>query len=447
MTEKDILSTPKILTEVPGPKTSGFIKRKISSFTKIHPGRVAIHRAQGVFVEDVEGNVFLDFSSSVNAVGHNHPRVVAAIREQISLCLEGSGLSVPFIKCAEKLKEMLPGELRGGKIGYATTGSEAIDLGTRMARAYTRRKLIVSFHGLHFGEGTSDCSRLAGDYRPRYKGGLIPLVSEVVFAPWPYCYRCPLGHSLDDCNLMCLAYFDEIFESFSPEDISAIIIEGLPANSGVLVPPPMYVQGLRGICKEHGIVFLVDEVFSGFGKTGKLLAVENWNVVPDIVCLGKSMGGGLPISAAAARAEIIDQSDLLAHGTQGTFSGNVVSCAAAIETMKVIQEEGLFENASRLGEHMKRRLEELAEKYEFVGDTRGVGLMLGLELVKDREKKTPAPDQTRLIQERAYKKGLLISMVGRYGNVLRMTPHLVTTREQADLGLDILEESMSSITS
>lgn len=395
-------------------------------------------------LEDLDGNVFLDFDWPLNAVGYNHPKVVAVIRDQITRLIGVSNiLTVPFIECAEKLKEMLPGELRDGKIGYVTTGSESIDLGARLARAYTGRRLIISFHGAHFGEGTSDCSRLAGDSAPRYKGGLEPLTTETLFAPYPYCYRCPFNHSLESCDLACLSYFDEIFGSFSPEDVAAVIPEGLPANSGVQVPPDGYLQGLRSICDENGIMFIDDEVFSGFGKTGKFLAVENWDVVPDIVCLGKAMGGGLPISAVATKSEIIDKCDFLALGTQGSFSGNVVGCAAAIATMEVMDEEKLMENAARVGAYMIRRLEELAESYEIIGDVRGVGLMLALELVEDTRTKEPATEKTGIIFENAFKRGLLLTRVGRYGNILRMTPHLVVTEEQADIGLDIIDRSLN----
>ena len=446
MKAEKLLSTPRISTILPGPRTNELIKRKMLSFLKpkspSERPRFVIHRAFGSMIEDVDGNVFLDFSSSINAVGGCHPRIVSAIRDQITRLLSGGGQ--PFIECAEKLKEMLPGKLREGKIGYTTTGSEAIDLMTRLVRDYTKKRLIIGFHGANFGEGTSDCSRLAGKHEHMYKGGLVPLITEILFAPWPYCYRCPLGHSLENCDLACLSYFDEIFDSFSPEEIAAIIVESIPANSGVLVPPPEYIQGLRDICKEHGIMLLVDEVFSGFGKTGKMLAVENWDVVPDIVALGKSMGGGLPISALATSAEVIDKCGAIARGTVGSFSGNVVSCAAAIATMEVIQKERLLEKASRLGVYIKQRLEEFAETYELIGDVRGIGLLIGIELVKDRKTKVPATELAKHIQQHTYKKGLLIRRVGRYGygNVLRMTPHLVVTKEQVDLGLEVLEGSL-----
>jgi 4-aminobutyrate aminotransferase-like enzyme len=189
-------------------------------------------------------------------------------------------------------------------------------------------------------------------------------------------------------------------------------------------------------------MYLVDEVFSGFGKTGKILAVENWNVVPDIVCLGKSMGGGLPISAVATSSEIIDECDFLALGTQGSFSGNVISCAATIATMEVIKEERLLEKASRHGSYIMKRLVELSEKYEIIGDVRGLGLMLGIELVENRKTKVPANIKAKEIQNMAYKKGLLLSKVGRYENILRLTPHLVATEKQIDLGLEILEEAI-----
>jgi 4-aminobutyrate aminotransferase/(S)-3-amino-2-methylpropionate transaminase len=243
---------------------------------------------------------------------------------------------------------------------------------------------------------------------------------------------------------MCVSYFEEIFQTFSPDDIAGIIVEGLPANSGILIPPPGYMEGLRSICDKYGIMFLVDEVYSGFGRTGKFLAVENWNVIPDIVCLGKAMGSGLPISAVAAKAEIINQCDFLGAGAQGSFSGNIASCTASIATIELIKEEGLLGKASRVGEYMKGRLDELAERYERIGDIRGIGLMIGLELVKDRYRKVPGTEEAQRVQQNALGRGLLISRVGRYGNVIRMSPHLVTTREQADTGLEILEDSLKS---
>lgn len=447
MEKEKPFSAPKISTPLPGPRASELRNRRMLSFLKTDAPQtrgVVAHRGFGPLIEDVDGNIFLNFNSSINAVGEGHPRVVEAIRDQITRLIGGSG--IPFIECAEKLKSMLPGELRKGKIGYTTTGSEAIDLMTRMARDYTKKRIIIGFHGTHFGEGTSDCSRLAGDSGHMYKGGIIPLISEIFFAPWPYCYRCPMGHSPENCDLNCLAYFREIFETLSPENVAGIIAEGLPANSGVLVPPPGYLQGLRALCNDNEIMLLVDEVFSGFGKTGKMLAVENWGIVPDLVSLGKSMGGGLPISAVATKADVIDKCGSIARGTVGSFSGNVVSCAAAIATMEVIQEEKLLEKASTLGSYIKRRLEEMAEKNDIIGDVRGIGLMLGVELVEDRKTKAPATEQAKKIQEQTYKGGLLIGRQGRYGygNVLRMTPYLETTKEQADLALDILEKAFSS---
>jgi 4-aminobutyrate aminotransferase/(S)-3-amino-2-methylpropionate transaminase len=441
-------SPPQILAPLPGIETRKLIQRKMQSFTTTNPGTIAPKSSLGSIIEDIDGNTFLDFSAHVNAVGYNHPKVVSAIKSVISELLGVSPiLTTPFIECAEKIKSLLPGDLNKGKLAYTTTGSEAIDLGTRVARGFTERKLIISYHGTHYGEGTSDCSRLAGDYRPRYKGGLEPLISEILFAPYPYCYRCPLGHSLKGCDLDCLSYFEVIFNSFSPNDVAAVLIEGLPANSGILVPPSGYLQGLKSMCSENGIQLLVDEVYSGFGKTGKMLAVENWNIVPDIVCLGKSMGGGLPISAVVAPIEVIDQCDFLSLGTQGSFSGNVISCAASIATMDVIQEEQLFDKAVKSGKYMKQRLIEFADCYDMIGDVRGVGLMLALEMVKNRQTKVPARKVAETIRQKAYENGLLVSLVGQNKNILRMTPHLVVTREQIEIGLDILENSIKSVSS
>lgn len=444
-----LFSVPCIRTEVPGPKTKALMKRKSLTFLRRESPQergLAVKRSYNAIIEDLDGNAFLSFSASINAVGFNHPKVVKAVQKQIQTSSGGAGQSVPFIEYAEKLKKWLPGDLRDGKIGYTATGSEAIDLMTRIARDYTKKRIIISYHGLNFGEGTTDCSRLAGVGKHMFKGGLSPLITEVLYAPWPYCYRCPMGHDFENCSFVCLSYFREIFESFYPEDIVGIIIEGLPANSGVLAPPPGYLQGLRKICDENGILLLVDEVFSGFGKTGKFLSVENWDIVPDIVCLGKSMGGGLPISAVATSSDIIDKSGSIARGTVGSFSGNVVSCAAAIATLEVMGEEKLLEKASRQGLIIRQRLNELSERFDNIGDIRGIGLMLGIELVEDRKTKAPANELADRIVDNAYRKGLLIRSMGRYGNknVIRLTPHLVTTEEQIDAGLRILEESFES---
>jgi 4-aminobutyrate aminotransferase-like enzyme len=339
---------------------------------------------------------------------------------------------------------MLPGKLKNGKIGYTATGSEAIDLMTRLSRDFKKKNILISFHGLNFGEGTSDCSRLAGVSKHMFKGGITPLISETIFAPWPYCYRCPFGYEKDDCGLQCLAYFKEIFDSYDPDDITGIIFEGIPANSGVMIPPDGYLQGLRSICDENDLMLMVDEVFSGFGKTGKFLAVENWGIVPDIVALGKSMGGGMPISAVATTSEVIDNCGSIARGTVGSFSGNDVSCMSAIATMEIIQKEQLLENASELGKYMRDRIIEFSDTHDLIGDIRAKGFMIGIELVNDRNTKEPANKETEEICFEAYKKGLLIRSFGRYGNnnVIRMTPHLITNREQCDFALDVLEEAI-----
>lgn len=450
MNIKKYVKTPQVSTELPGPKTRDLMNRKMLTFLRPQspPKRgVAVKRSYGALVEDLDDNVFLSFNSSINAVGYNHPKVVKAVQEQIINISGGAGLSIPFVECAEKLKSMLPGDLTTGKIGYTATGSEAIDLMTRLARDYTKKKIIISFHGINFGEGTIDCSRLSGVGAHMFKGGLSPLITEILYAPWPYCYRCPLGHIYESCNLSCLTYFKEIFESYSPDQIVGIIIEGLPANSGVLIPPPGYLQGLKKICEENGLLLLVDEVFSGFGKTGKFLSVENWNIVPDIVCLGKSMGGGLPISAVATSADIIDKSGSIARGTVGSFSGQVLSCVAAIATMEVIEEEKLLDRSQKIGNIIKKRFMEFSEQHEIIGDIRAIGSMIGIELVKDRNSKAPANEEVDKVVDHAYRSGLLIRGFGRYGNrnVIRLTPHLVTTDEQVELALEILEDSLKSL--
>ncbi len=446
MLKDDSKLLPKIVTVPPGPKTLELMRRKRESFTLNYLGRLAPKKTYGSIIEDIDGNIFLDFKSNTNAIGHNHPKVVSAIKDQVEKLLGVSPILTPaFIECAEKLKQTLPGKtLKSGKIGYATTGSETIDMSTRLARSFTGKRLIVSFYGHHFGEGTSDCSRLAGDKKPIYKGGLEPLISEILFAPWPYCYRCPLGHEKEDCDLDCLKFFDEIFQSFSHEDIAGIILEGLPAD-GILTPPKGYLKGLRSLCDRYEILFIVDEVFSGFGKTGKFLAVENWGIIPDIVCLGKTMGGGLPISAVATSRDIIDDSDFLKQGTQGSFSGNAVSCASAIATMEVMEDENLLEKAEKFGLIINQRLSEFAENNEYVGDVRGLGFMQSIELVEDKYKKIPSEKKAKQVVNYAFKNGVLINTCGRNRNVVRLIPHLVVKETQILKGLEIIEKALKTV--
>ena len=249
----------------------------------------------------------------------------------------------------------------------------------------------------------------------------------------------------ENCSLRCIDYFKELFLSFSPDKIAGILFEGIPANGGVLVPPNDYYQQLQSLSEKNGIQLIDDEVFSGFGKTGKFLAVDHWDITPDIVCLGKSMGGGFPISAVATRSEIIDKCMFLSDGTLGSFSGSIVSCAATLATIETMEKDELLSNASNLGNYLLKRLHELSEKIDLIGDVRGRGLMIGIELVKDRESKEPAIKEAETVQRKSYENGLLVSKVGAYRNVIRLIPHLVITRGEIDIGLEILEEAFSSI--
>jgi 4-aminobutyrate aminotransferase len=337
---------------------------------------------------------------------------------------------------------MLSPPLRNGKINYATTGSESIDLASSIARYFTEIKLIISFFRSHYGQGSSETQRFSTDHR---KDGLSNIVSDTLFAPWPYCYRCSWNKVPESCSLECIEYFEELFLSFSPDKIAGILFEGIPANGGVLVPPDEYYQRLRSLSEINGILLIADEVFSGFGKTGKFLAVDHWDISPDVVCLGKSMGGGFPISAVATRREIIDKCMFLSSGTVGSFSGSIVSCAAAIATLETMEKENLLLNATNQGNYLLKRLDELSEKIDLIGDVRGKGLMIGIELVKDRKSKEPATKEAETVQKMAYEKGLLVSNVGAYKNVIRLIPHLVVTRKEIDIGLEILETVFSII--
>jgi 4-aminobutyrate aminotransferase-like enzyme len=440
--KENIYKSPKILTSLPGPNTKKLIQRKVNSFTPLKPGNIAARKEHGSWIEDVDGNVFLDFKTNVNTVGRAHPNIIRAVKEQLTQLTIGSRLSPPFLECAERLKEMLNPPLKYGKINYATTGSEAIDLGLRVAREFTERKLIISFFRTHYGRGSSEVQRYSTDH---HKGGLSNIISDILFVPWPYCYRCPWKMAPENCSLRCIDYFEELFLSFSPDKIAGILFEGIPANGGVLVPPDDYYHRLKSLSEKNGIQLIDDEVFSGFGKTGKFLAVDHWDITPDIVCLGKSMGGGFPISAVATRSEIIDKCMFLSDGTLGSFSGSIVSCAATLATIETMEKDKLLSNASNLGHYILKRLIELSEKTDLIGDVRGRGLMIGIELVKDRKSKEPAIKEAEIIQRKSYENGLLVSSVGAYRNVIRLIPHLIVTRGEIDTGLEILEKAFATI--
>ena len=324
----------------------------------------------------------------------------------------------------------------------ANSGAEAIENGVKVARYFTKRPGLIAFEGGYHGRTLLALS-LTGKVKP-YKLGFGPFVPGVYRIPYAYCYRCPLGIEYPACDVRCADYVKEIFRVQAPtEEIAALIVEPVLGEGGIVVPPKGYLERLKGICTEEGIVFIADEVQTGMGRTGKMFACQQFGVVPDILIMGKSLAGGFPLSAVTGRGEIMDAPHV--GGLGGTFSGNPLACRAAMEVIKMIEENALASRALEIGRRTADRLKGFQEEFPIVGDIRWLGAMIGLELVRDRETKEPATKETRQVIKSCYERGLLLTRSGAFSNVLRTLMPLVITDEEIDEGLSILEEVLREI--
>ena len=438
------LKAPRIVVNPPGPKV-----REILEAAGLGPSQYAqpiMEDAGGIFVKDPDGNVFADFISGrcVTNIGHNHPKLVRALQTQAT---KGThGLTEHRFRLNRKLIGITPGDFPK-RIIYGLSGSAMNDLGIKAARWATKRPYIVAFAGAYHGVTYGALS--VSSYRPYLIKGFYPNLPGVYHMPYPYCYRCPfkLGHP--DCGLSCLRYMEDYaFKSFlPPEDVAAVIFEPVAGDAGWHVPPDDWLPALREICDRHDILLIAEEVQTGFGRTGKWFAVENWGVVPDILLLGKAISCGVPNAAAVLREDLC-----LRKGTGEplrtgqTFAGSPLGCVAGLANIEVIEEEKLVENSAMMGAYMKKELTEMMEDHRIVGDVRGIGLLIGVEVVKDRETKEPGVDEAERITANAFKKGLYLVNMGAFGTrALRVAPPLIINKEQADACLEILERAISEV--
>jgi 4-aminobutyrate aminotransferase len=436
---------PEIKTALPGPQASKLIlvdQTYVSpSYTRVYP--LVVKKAQGVWVHDVDDNVFLDFTSgiAVCATGHCHPKVVEAIKEQAERLLHMSGTDFyyePQIVLAEKLGSLAPGE-GGKKVYYGNSGAEAIEAAFKLARWHTRRELNIAFFGAFHGRTMGALSLTASKaiQRKHY----YPFVPGITHISYPYCYRCPYNLCYPQCGLDCVNWVEETLfrTTMPPEEVAAIFIEPIQGEGGYIVPPPEFHRELHRIAKKYGILYVADEVQSGMGRTGKMFAMEHFGVAPDIMALAKGIASGMPLGAMVARADIMDWE---AGSHASTFGGNPVSCQAALTTIQLLEEK-LMANAEAQGKRLMNRLRELQNSYECMGDVRGMGLMVGVELVKDRETKTRATEWRNEIIKRAFQKGLLLLGCGE--NTIRFSPPLTVTEEEVDTCLSIFEETVLEV--
>lgn len=428
---------------LPGPRSRELFARweRVEAQCTGYQAQVAWERACGVVVTDVDGNVFIDWTSGVlvTNVGHCHPDLVRAVQQASARLLNNyECLHEPRVEAAEKLVSVLPRHL--DKCFFLSTGSEAVEGCIRIMKRKTGKFEIVSFHGGFHGRTYAALTSggLAGP-----KKGYGPTLPGAIRAPFPYCYRCPFKARPETCGMACLEFLDDVVRANSTGSLAGVVVEPYLGAAGFVFPPEGWLPRIEQWARDRGILFTVDEVQSSFGRTGKFFAMEWENLTPDLVSIAKGLGSGVPASAVAARGEVIG---VLGHGEMSsTFGGNPVACAAVSAVVDIMRRERLEENAARIGAIMKARLLEIMERSPYIGDVRGIGLVMGIELVRDKTTREPAPDLTRKLIDLAAQNGLLIGSVGVFGNVIRVAPPLVITEAEAHESLDIFEKAVAAL--
>lgn len=405
-----------------------------------------IQEARGAVMIDVDGREFIDFAGGigVNNVGHCHPKVVAAIKDQadkyIHTCFHVA-LYESYVQLAARLNELAPGEFPKMTM-FANSGAEAVENAVKVVRYAKQRPAVICFENAFHGR-TYMAMSLTSKIKP-YKFGFGPFAPEVYRMPYAYCYRCPMGLEYPKCDVACADYLEDYFITYvAPESTAAVIAEPIQGEGGFVTPPPEYFQKLHAICKKYDVALIIDEVQTGAGRTGKFFAIEHWGIEPDLITLAKSFAGGMPLSAVIGRTEMMNMPHV--GGLGGTFSGNPVSCRAALAVLEILLEDGLLKRAESIGHKLGQRFRSLQENYEIIGEVRGKGPMLGLELVRDRVTKEPATDETKELVRRCFEKGLILLSCGNFGNVIRTLMPFVITDEQLEKGCAILEESLHEL--
>jgi 4-aminobutyrate aminotransferase len=433
---------PCLVTPLPGPRAQAIIARDEAvlspSYTRPYP--FVIQRGEGAVVYDVDGNRFLDFNAgiAVVATGHSHPRVVKAIQEQAARLLHMSGTDFYYesmVQLAEKLAALAPGDLPR-RVYFGNSGTEAIEAAMKMARYSTGRQQFIAFYGSFHGR-TLGALSLTGSKQIQRKG-FSPLIPGVHHVPYPNCYRCPFGRTPDGCAVECIRHIEDVVlkHVVPPDEVAAVFFEPVQGEGGYVVPPRKFVNELQELARRHRILLAFDEVQSGMGRTGRMFAAEHFDAVPDVVALAKGIASGMPLSATIARAEVMTWKPG-AHAS--TFGGNPVSISAALATIELLEQE-LISNAALIGERIMSRLRTWPERFPVVGQVRGLGLMIGIELVRNQQTKERASDLRDQLERMAFDRGLLVLGCGQ--NSLRLCPPLVVTADQADFAVDTLEECL-----
>lgn len=440
----DFPTLPALATELPGPKAKALIEKDAAfvstSYTRGYP--LVAEEARGAVVRDPDGNFFLDFAAGIAVVstGHCHPDVTRAIHDQADKLLHISGTDFYYpaqVEAAEALVKCMPGN-GGYRVHFGNSGAEAVEGAIKLAKFDTGRKRFIAFHGAFHGRTTGALSLTASKSVQIDK--FFPLMDGVTHVPYAYCYRCIYGQTYGKCKFECVSFIEETaFRSVAPaNEVAAIFLEPVQGEGGYVVPPPEFVHGLKRICEKYDVLLVDDEIQAGMGRTGKFLALEHFGVKADITCLAKGIASGLPLSALVAKDGIMRWPP---GSHASTFGGNPLACRAAVETMRLLQ-GGIIQNAKEQGDFLLEGLRALMEKFPVIGDVRGLGLMIGVELVKDRGTKERHPKLRDEVETQCFKRGLLILGCGQ--NTVRVCPPLVIDRTQAEAFLRIFEESLGA---
>lgn len=428
---------------VPGPRSAELLQVSQSCEPPCVADQLPVvwDHAERVWVTDVDGNRYLDFTSGVlvTNLGHSHPVHVRAIQDQAERLMNCYSFPTPErVELSRRLVETLPPNL--STVFLLTTGAEATEAALRIARRYTGKFEVLAFFGGFHGR-TYGAMSVAGN--SAFRRGFGPPVPGTLMAPYAYCYRCAYEKTYPECEFYCIRVLDQFLKASSSGELAAVIVEPYQGASGFIYPPDGWLKALEGWCRDHEALLIVDEVQSSFGRTGKLYAIEWEDVRPQMLCLGKGLGSGVPCSAVAAEPQIFQA--MGSGELASTSGGNPLASAASLAVLDAMRDEDLPGNALRVGEGLKHKLEALQEKYPCLGDVRGKGLVIGLEIVDPQDRKTPAPGLTSEILLAAARRGMLLGKVGLYGNVIRIAPPLVITQEEADLGVDILDRAIAAV--
>jgi len=442
------MSTIQLRTPIPGPRSQELMKRRNAAVVQAayHATPVFVAKAEGAVIEDVDGNRLIDFAGGIGCLntGHRAPNVIEAVRRQLDRFLHTSFNVLPYesyVAVCEKLNAVTPGKFRK-KTLLVNTGAEATENAVKIARSYTKRPAIISFEDAFHGR-TYMAMAMTSKTHP-YKAGFEPFPGDVYRIPYAYCYRCSYSLTYPACELHCAKHIEDTFKRVvAAESVAAVIVEPILGEGGFVTPPTEFFPILSEICRKYGILLIADEVQTGFARTGALFACERLGLEPDLICMAKSLTGGLPMAAVTGRAEIMDAPASGQLG--GTFSGNPLSCEAALAVFDIIESENLCARANILGDRFRKRAAKWQSEWDLIGEVRGLGAMQAMELVRSKSTRQPADEETKHVAQYCYEHGLVLITAGSYGNVIRLLMPLIITDSQMDEALDVLEAALASV--